>query len=44
MNIEIVDAYVRNIYQVRNVMELMEVVLRNRDYSVETAHALPATS
>lgn len=35
-SIEIVDPYVRNFYQVRNVMELMEVVLRHRDYSVET--------
>lgn len=35
-SIEIIDPYVRNFYQVRNVMELMETILRHRDYSVET--------
>lgn len=44
MSIEIVDAYVRNFYQVRNVMELMEVVLKYRDYSVETVRVHLVTS
>ncbi len=43
-SIEIVDAYVRNFYQVRNVMELIEVVLKHRDYSVETVHVHLVTS
>lgn len=34
-NIEITDPCVRNFNQVRNVMELMETILRHRDYSVE---------
>ncbi|MGN9235157.1 BREX system Lon protease-like protein BrxL [Atopobiaceae bacterium HCP3S3_D6] len=35
-SIEVIDPYVRNFYQVRNVMELMETILHHRDYSVET--------
>lgn len=43
-NIEIVDPYVRNFYQVRNVMEVLEAVLRHRDYSVETIKVHLATA
>ena len=31
--VRIVDPYIRNFYQCRNVMELLEVVLRRRDFS-----------
>lgn len=34
--IKITDPYVRNFYQARNLMELMETILRHLDFSVET--------
>jgi len=43
-SVEIIDGYVRNFYQVRNVMELMETILRHRDYSVETVRVHLLTS
>ena len=43
-SIEIIDGYIRNFYQVRNVMELMEVILKHRDYSVETVRVHLVTS
>lgn len=33
--VEIIDPYVRNFYQAKNVMELIEAIIRNRNYSVE---------
>ena len=42
--IEIVDPYVRNFYQARNVMEVLETVIRHRDYSVETIKVHLATA